>query len=263
MRFLALILAGCLAAGEAAAGAWTLADGDGQVIMTTGRRIAPIGAFMGDVPEEDSNSVQIFVEYGVADGWTVGAALYADISATDLRDGEISLGGHLRHRIWTGAGGDVVALQAGGAIPVENWVLDDELAAQLTGAAPEIHLSVLYGRGWQWQAGNSFVSAATGFRWRGHDEADEWRVDITAGHEAWKGVMGLIGIHSTLPVIGEGESSLKIAPSIAWTMWPWLGPNDKKPYEEINPRTIQLGVVWDMLNPGDGLGVQVSVWQGF
>lgn len=263
MRFLALTLACCLAAAEAAAGAWTLAEGDGQIITTTGRRIAPVGAFFGDPASEDSNSAQIYVEYGLADGWTAGATLYGDISATDPDDAEISLGAHLRHRIWRGERGDVVSLQAGAAMPVEDWILGDKLADSLTGAVPQVHLSVLYGRGWQWWAGNSFISAATGFCWQGRDEADEWRASITAGHEAWKGVMGLIGLHAALPVIGKGDSSLKIGPSVAWTMWPWLGPNDKKPYGEINPRTIQLGVVWDFLNPGDGLGVQVSVWQGF
>lgn len=262
MRILAVMLVVCLAAGDAVAGAWTLPEGAGQIIMTTGRKIAPAGAFFSGVAEEDSNSAQLFVEYGLDEDWTVGATLYADISPIDLHDLEIRLGPHVRHRVWTGKQGDVVSVQAGFMAPVEKWLVGD-LAASLPGSVPEAHLRGLYGRGWQWWAGNSFVSTEGGFHWRGEQAADELRLDMTAGHEAWKGVLGLLGLYSIVPVIGDGETSLKVSPSVAWTLWPWLGSNDKKPFGELNPNTIQLGVTWDVLNPEDGLGVGVSIWRSF
>ncbi len=98
MRFLIAILA-CLAAGDAAAGAWTLARGEGQAIMTTGRRIAPVGAFFGGATRDDANSSQLYVEYGVADRWTLGATAYGEFSATDPAELEVRLGAHVRHRL--------------------------------------------------------------------------------------------------------------------------------------------------------------------
>lgn len=251
-----------LLAGEAFAGAWTLAEGSGQAIMTTGRRIAPIGSFVGGVADEDSNSTQVFVEYGLTDDWTLGGTLYGNFSAVDPQDLEIRLGAHVRRRVWTRPKGDVVSVQAGLAAPVEKWLVGD-MADSLPGSVPEAHVRALYGRGWQWDRGNSFVSAEAGFHWRGERAADEVRFDITAGHEAWKGVLGLFSLYSIAPVIGEGEASLKLAPSVAYTLWPWVGENEKKPFGELNPSTIQLGVVWDVLNPEDGLGVAVSVWKKF
>ena len=263
MRFpLPAFLLACLLAGEAAAGAWTLAKGEGQVIMTTGRRIAPVGAFLGGAADEDENSSQLFVEYGVADGWTLGAALYADFSALDAQAMEIRLGAHVRHRIWQRPKGDVVSLQAGISAPVEKWLIGN-LADSLPGSVPEAHIRALYGRGWQSGWGNSFVSAEAGFHWRGERAADEFRLDVTAGTEPWKGVLGLLGVYSIVPVIGDGDASLKLAPSIAYTLWPRLGPNDKKPFGELNPNTVQLGLVYDVLNPEDGLGVTISVWRDF
>ena len=47
MRLLVFAVTACLCASDAAAGAWTQAKGSGQLIMTTGRNIAPIGAFVG------------------------------------------------------------------------------------------------------------------------------------------------------------------------------------------------------------------------
>lgn len=262
MRIAALILAACLSAGQAVAGAWTLAAGDGQAIMTSGRRIAPVGAFVSGFPDEDSNSAQLFVEYGLTDRWTVGGTLYGDFSSVDAQDLQIRLGAHVRRRVWTRPKGDVVSVQAGFAAPVERWLVGD-LADSLPGSVPEAHLRALYGRGWQWGWGNSFVSAEAGLHWRGERAADEARFDVTAGHEAWKGVLGLFSLYSIVPVIGDGDASLKVSPSVAYTLWPRLGPNDKKPFGELNPNTVQLGLVWDVLNPEDGLGVAISVWRDF
>ena len=262
MRFLAVLLAACLAATDAAAGAWTRAEGSGQLIMTTGRRVAPIGAFAGGLADDDSNSSQLFVEYGLTDRWTLGSKLYADFSSVDAADLEISLGVHVRRRVWQRPKGDVVSLQAGLALPVERWLVGD-LADSLPGSVPEAHFRALYGRGWQWGWGNSFVSAEAGFHWRGERAADEARLDVTAGHEAWKGVLGLFGVYTTVPVIGRGEPSLKLNPSVAYTLWPRPGPNDKKPFGPLHPNTVQLGLTWDALNPEDGLELTIGIWRSF
>ena len=262
MRFIVVAISACLAAGQATAGAWTLAEGTGQLIMTTGRKVVPIGAFAGGAADSKSNSSQIYAEYGVADGWTLGAVLYGEFSTTDPGDLELRIGGHVRHRVWTGTDGDVASVQAGFSAPIEGWL--GKLAPDsLPDSVPEAHLRGLYGRGWQTGWGNSFVSTEGGFHWRGERADDELRLDVTAGHEAWKGVLGLFSIFSALPIGDAGDATLKLAPSVAYTLWPWLGENDRKPYGPLHPNTVQLGIAWDVLNPGDGLGVQLSIWQAF
>jgi hypothetical protein len=269
VRSILVAISVCLLAGDAAAGAWTLAEGSGQLIVTTGRNIAPVGAFMGGPADSDSNSSQIWAEYGVADGWTVGVVAYGEFSTTDAQDIELRLGGHVRHRVWTGSKGDVAAVQAGFSYPVESW-LGDLAPESLPDSVPEAHIRGLYGRGWQTGWGNSFVSAEAGFLWRGERADDELRFDVTAGHEAWKGVLGLFSIFTAVPIGGgdedggsDSDPTLKLAPSIAYTLWPWLGENDKKPYGPLYPNTVQLGIVWDALSPDDGLGVQISIWKSF
>ncbi len=74
--------------------------------------------------------------------------------------------------------------------------------------------------------------------------------------------MALFNVHGTM-ALGGGDASLKLAPSLAYTFWPWLGPNDRKPDGPVNPSTLQIGVTWDALNPDDGLAIDVSVWKRF
>ncbi len=261
-RALTLALLGALPAGEAAAGAWTLARGSGQVISTTGRNIAPIGAFIDGAADTNSASSQLWVEYGLFDRWTVGATIYGEFSTTDASDMQLRLGAHARHQIWTGENGGVAAVQAGFSAPVESWV-GDMVPDSLPNSVPEVSLSALYGRGWQTSWGNSFVSTGAGFQWRGEGADEELRFEVTAGHEAWRGVVGLFSVFSSLPLGDRNNATLKLAPSIAYTLWPWLGENDRKPYDPLYPNTVQLGVVWDTLNPDDGLGVQFSIWKSF
>jgi len=76
-------------------------------------------------------------------------------------------------------------------------------------------------------------------------------------------LMGMVSVYGLAP-LGEGtDPSLKVAPSIAFTMWPWIGRNEKKPRGPVRPNTIQLGVSYDLLNRDDGLGLSISVWRPF
>lgn len=186
----------------------------------------------------------------------------SDISTTHLETSELRAGAHLRHQFWQGPKGDVISAQLGFAAPIERWIVGEERANGLRHSVPEVHLRALYGRGWEWGLGNSFISTEGGFHWRGESAANELHFDAIAGHEAWKGVLGLLGIYSTISLSGD-ERSLKLAPSIAWTIWPRIGRNDKKPAGKVNPNTVQLGIIWDALNPRDGLGAQISLWRRF
>ena len=246
---------------ESMAGAWTLPEGRVQIIMTTARKIAPAGGFFGEPIDADSNSSQIFIEYGLLDDLTVGMTVFGEFSTTD-DDVEASLGVHARHLVWQGEDGDVVSVQGGIKVPVERW-LGEGLGDNRPGSVTELHLRLLYGRGWQTDWGNSFVSTELGLHLRGEGLDEELRFDVTAGHEPIKGLLGLFSVFSTYPLGGNADVSLKLSPSVAYTFWPWLGANDKKPYGPINPNTIQLGITWDAANPEDGLTASMSIWKGF
>ena len=260
-RWVLGVLLWAAAALDASAGAWTLPEGRVQIIMTTARKIAPAGGFFGQAVEQDSNSTQIFMEYGVLDDLTVGMTIFGEFSTTE-DDVEASIGVHARKRVWTGEDGDVLSVQGGVKLPVERW-LGEGLGDTRPDSVTEVQLRVLYGRGWQTDWGNSFFSTELGLHLRGEGLDEEVRLDVTAGHEPLRGLLGLMSVFSTVPLGDSSDVSLKLAPSIAYTFWPWLGDNDKKPYGPINPNTIQLGVIWDAANPDDGLTASLSVWKGF
>ena len=246
---------------EAGAGAWTLREGQGQVIMSTSRKIAPIGGFFGDPVETDENSTQIFAEFGVNDELTLGITIYGAFSTIE-DDVEASLGIHARHKVWTGEDGDVLSVQGGVRVPVERW-LGEGLGDSRPDSVTEVNLRVLYGRGWQTDWGNSFVNAELGLNLRGEGLDEEVQFDFTIGHEPIRGLLGLLSVYTSVPLGNQGEASVKFAPSVAYTFWPWLGENDKKPYGPINPNTVQLGVEWNALALDDEMTASVSIWKGF
>ena len=87
--------------------------------------------------------------------------------------------------------------------------------------------------------------------------------EVTAGHAPWRRWMGIISFYGLTPLGSGADSSLKIAPSIAFTMWPRGERDEKETKKPTRPRTIQFGVNYDLLNPDDGLGVSLSFWRPF
>jgi hypothetical protein len=260
LRVVSAGLAVCLAAADASAGAWTQPEGDGIVIMTTARRAAPVGALFNGAAEDDSNSTRIFVEYGVFEDLTLGLTAFTDFSNTD-QDLEAALGGHVRYRIWA-EDSWVVSVQGGASFPIERW-FGSRFGDDRPDSVPEFDLRVLYGRGWQLDWGNGFVSTEFGVRLRGEGQSEEIRFDATLGHEPVRGVLGLMSVFASAEM-GDGQgSSLKLSPSIAYTQFPWLGANDKKPAGFAVPDTVQIGVTWDVKSPEDGLEFGVSIWRRF
>ena len=260
-RWVLGVLIWAAVAQEAAAGAWTLPEGKGQVIMTTSRKIAPVGGFFGEPVDTDENATQIFAEFGVHDELTLGITIYGSFSSL-VDDVEASIGVHARHQIWQGEDGDVLSVQGGVKVPVERW-LGNGLGDSRPNSVSEVSLRVLYGRGWQTDWGNSFINAELGVNLRGEGLDEEVRFDFTVGHEPIRGVLGLLSVYTSVPLGNKADPSVKFAPSLAYTFWPWLGENDKKPYGPINPNTVQLGVEWDAINPDDGMTASVSIWKGF
>lgn len=250
------------ATGAADAGAWTRAKGEGQVIFSAGRRVAPMNGLIGGPVAHDSSISQLYVEYGLADGLTIGGKVYTEFSSTDLEDSSASLGVFLRKRVWQDGKGGVGSVQVGYAHPIEALV-GGSFAYAEPGAVPEAHFAGLYGRGWGGDWGNAFLSTGVAYHWRGEGEADDLRFELTGGFAPWRRLMGILGVYGLSPLGSGADRSLKIAPSLAYTMWPVSGRNEKEPKGPTKPSTIQLGVSYDFLNRGDGMGVLISVWRPF
>ena len=84
-----LILATGLLPTLVRAGAWTLAEGDGHVIITTGRHATPATSLFRGTAQKDKSNVYVFVEFGVTDQFTLGATASGEwittTSQLDLR----------------------------------------------------------------------------------------------------------------------------------------------------------------------------------
>jgi hypothetical protein len=223
--------------------------------------MAPPGSMFGGAPDHDTTVSQVYAEYGLLEGLTVGAKLYVELSATDFDRSSAAIGGFLRKRVWQG-GGSVVSAEAGYAHPIES-LLGSTFAAADPGAVPEAHLAGLYGHGWGDVWSGAFVSTGIGYHWRGKGLADDLRAEVTAGYKPTRRVMGMLSLYSLMPLAGGSDPSLKIAPSIAYTMWPTIRRNEKKPEGPVRPNSIQLGASYDLLSPGDGLGLSISIWRSF
>ena len=256
----AYVALGLLSAPPAAGGAWTRAPGEGLLIATTGRRVAPVGSLAGGPVDSDRNISQIYLEYGLIEGLTVGGKLYVELSASDLRASSASLGGFLRKRVWRDGHGGVASLEAGYAHPIEDWI-GNGLEYADPGAVPQAHFAGLYGHGWGGGWGNAFVSTGAAYYWRGEGLADELRAEITGGYSPWRHWSGMLSLYGLYPLAGGTDPSFKLAPSIAYSFR--LSKDDAKADARARPRTIQIGLSYDLLKPGDGLGFSLSLWQPF
>lgn len=242
------------------AGAWTRTPGDGLIIFSSGRQVGPVGALAGGVADEDSTTTQFFAEYGLIEGLTLGGTLFVDISTSDLGGGSAAAGAFLRKRVWAGDHG-VFSVQAGYSQPIED-LLPGDLGATNSSSVPEVEMRLLYGHSLWGDWGSAFFAGDIGYDWRSNEEPDEFRLNLTTGYEPWHCCLAIMSLFTTVPVDGE-DAALQLAPSIAYTLFPEFERNGKKPQGPIMPSTIQVGLNYDLLNTGDGLGVQLSVWRRF
>ena len=243
---------------QAVAGAWTLAEGAGQVILTTSYKIAPVSALVSGLPNDDEAASQVFLEYGLFDDLTVGLTTYGNFS-TVTAETDTRAGLHVRYQAWQGANGDVGSIQAGFQTSVGAVFGTPTPQDSVT----EIDVRGLYGRGWQHDWANGYVSTELGYRARLGGQPDELRFDTTTGLEPWTGIIGLLNVSATYPFGEPGDASLELTPSIAYTLWPRVRTNDKKPNGPLYPPTLQFGVGVDVLNPDEGVRFSISLWRRF
>lgn len=240
------------------AGAWTLAEDKTLAIVTTSYQIAPAASLFSGVRTKEDLATQVFLETGLFDDLTLGFTMYTEFSNL-TGEADTRLGLHARHRIWQGWNGSVASVQIGFELPVNDWMGLPQPADSVV----EIDARALFGKGWQLDWANSYVSTELGYRVRRGGQGDELRFDGTAGLEPWGGVLGLFTVSAAVPLAETGRASLEITPSIAFTLWPGVSANDKKPELKTPPQTLQIGIGYDVLNPNDGIRLSGGIWTWF
>jgi hypothetical protein len=173
MRRAALSALMGLVATEAPGAAWTQAPGAGFAS-------AQSTAYATDDGNYREVTLGLYGEYGVAEGWTLGAAvdLSQPTGPAEAIDGDVTLFAFARRRLWAGPDGDPFSVQVGaiagttagiGAVPAQ------------TADEPGLDLRALYGRGFASPLGDGWLNAEAALRLRFEESADELRLDLTAG----------------------------------------------------------------------------------
>ena len=248
-------LGSAVAPSPAGAGAWTREPGSLQIITTAGRRGAPYRAGE-DSDEVETDFLQFYAEYGLAEGLTVGAKFWTDIAPSDPDVGSAAAGLFVRKRLWHTDTGHVASVQAGALAPIERF-LNEEFGESKPFSTVEFALRGLYGRSWWGDWGNAFLSTEAGYQVRLEGRPDEIRADVTAGIQPVDCCLAMLGVYGLYPVKEElTESSIRLAPSLGWQV---RGPDEESP--DRQPTTLQAGLTYDLLEPGDGIGFFLGLWQ--
>lgn len=254
-------------AGPAWAGAWTQPEGRGQVIVSASTGVSPQNALSGSLAAPQSSFVSLFGEYGLREGLTLGATAFVEIPDDGGADHTANVGVALRKRLWQRDAGDVASVQIGYVHPLDA-LAGAQFGGEFADTRQEVSLRGLYGRGFWGDWGTAFVSLEGGYHKRFDAEEDELRLDVTAGVALDPRWLWLLSLYTTFPV-GDGEdNAVKIAPSLAYTFEarPVRGPpeaTEPAPWYALRPVTLQLSLTQDLLDLGNGVGVQISVWKSF
>ncbi|MEM6973199.1 MAG: hypothetical protein AAF577_10380 [Pseudomonadota bacterium] len=255
-------IASMIPSDEARAGAWTKEKGDGAVIVTIGRQATPSTLLTLGPASDDKATAQIYAEYGLFDGITVGASLFSETRIGDAgMQASANAAGFLRFRLHKDDQGNVAAVQIGGALPVES-LLGGPFGGSNPDSTAEVRLSALAGTSWWGDWGSVFVTSAIGGAWRSEGAADEIRAELTAGYKTGDCCMVILGNFVTVPLIGrdsEDTIAWKLSPSFAYSLPPLWG--EATP-DTPRKTTLQLGATLEPMNNQD-IGVTFSVWRRF
>lgn len=244
-------------------GAWTQPEGQGQIIISTSLGAVPSAAAVTDRGDTEDSYAALFIEYGLLEGTTVGLTAFSELPEGDRNDNTASVGLHLRQRLWQGEAGDVASIQIGVVQPIDE-LLGERYGGPGTDQIDEVSLRMLYGRGFGGDWGTGFVSSEGGFHRQLDGDEDELRLDVTGGYGPEPCCQWMLGSYATLPIGDADDASLRLAPSFAYT---WRREVEEDNDGEDQPAaallTMQLGISQDVLNIGDGFGVQLSIWRPF
>lgn len=167
-----------LGGGDAAAGAWTRAEGEGFASQTV-RYYSTEPSTSADVNYARA-SLGLYAEYGITERLTLGFDAdqggRLDEVGYGAQDGRI--GGFARVLLWTGASGDVVSAEIGASTPLSGVGAS---TAPGIDDSNEIKLLARYGRGVETPLGPAWAEGAIGFSRFLGPRADEFRLDLTFG----------------------------------------------------------------------------------
>jgi hypothetical protein len=210
---------------KADAAAWTQAPGAGFASIVSTFYGADDGGY-------EEATLGLYGEYGVAEGWTLGAA--ADLSQptgpASAIDGDVTLFAFARRRLWAGPEGDPVSVQLGVIAGTTAGL--GEVPAQ-TADEPGLDMRALYGRGFSSAIGKGWLNAEAALRLRFEESADEIRIDLTAGLRPAPRWLAMLQSFATIGLenaetngdgfpIGDDYSVWKLAPSVGYEIGPGL-----------------------------------------
>ena len=249
MRAPLILAAACLlAAGHAAAGAWTRAPGEGFVAQSV-RFFSTEFTGKGDEPFRRASS-DTYVEYGLREGLTIGGQLTFGQRGDGRQEGFAR--GFLRARLWRGELG-VVSVEAGAGYPVLDAATPLDITKDQTADA---RLGVNYGRGWSASFGSGWFDAALYGRYRSQSPADELRLDLTAGYKPDDDWVFLAQSFTTMGLRNEGFTGAdfdvtKLSLSVG--------------YKILGGRTMLFSLTQDLLGRNISLGTEaaVTIWTEF
>ncbi len=172
-----------LAPAPAHAGAWTMPQGQGQVIETLFGWIGDGSPWGGNpAPRENKIETQTYFEYGLWDRLSlvgqISAVRYAlTPPSQDRYMGLDYSGGGLRARLWSNDDW-VVSAEASGYI---SGARDEQRPAQAGNTGPEADFRGLVGHNLTLFGLPAFLNVEAGYRVRTDTPPSEWRADLTLG----------------------------------------------------------------------------------
>lgn len=207
LQRLAFAAAAVAAAEEACAGAWTLPEGAGQVIVSgsfmAGSKLFDGKGHLVPVPEYSKFELTPFAEYGVTD-WLTAIASPSLLTVTAKGDptdrysglGYTEFGARAR---LAQAGSAVFSAQTTARLP---GALNPDNRAETGNTVPELDLRALGGVSFSLGDWPGFFDAEAAYRLRGGTLPNEYRVDLTLGVRPFP---GLLLMAQSFNVVGDGE----------------------------------------------------------
>lgn len=248
----AIVAALALAPGDAAAGAWTKAPGEGF----SAQEMRYFRTDKGGDERFAQAGVSIYLELGLIEGVTVGAKIDQNVRVDDPGFGAQSgrVEAFARGRIWQGEAGDVASVEVGGSLPLSGFQSPASPGGE---SADEIRGALLYGRGFATEWGNGWVDSGIGFSHFTGGRASEIGVDLTLGlkpDENWIAmaqVFATVGLRDEASIADTDYDQVKLKLSLGRRIF--------------GDATLVIGVARDIhtRDTSPGWEATLSIWRPF
>lgn len=250
--FFAAALILLVGADAAVAGAWTRTKGQG--FSSTETRYFRTGGAKDERFEQAT--VSFFAEYGLTEYLTAGLKVEQstrfDIKGLGAQTGRA--GGFARARVWSGEGGGVASIEAGGSIPFGGF---QSPAAPDGDDANEFRASALYGMPLSTPNGDGWADGALGFAYFTGGRASEVKLDLTVGlrpTENWVAMaqmFGTLGLRNNRSIVDPDFDVAKVKLSVGRKVF--------------GDKTLLIGLARDVYTRGTDPGweASVTIWSPF